>query len=288
VARRSASRVARPNRESPLSRTTRFQSVRSPTLREPKPAAGYHYARSRSCSDALLFGAFLLRLDKQPRAVNLALAHGVARTLVMPEPAAQRAPDSGVSSRACKRCLACSALARANGAITRPAARLDSRPVRTASRAASGSAEISCRRRLTQLTSRPQRRATSSSQRGRRGHSRHAPDPSCLNYKYTANRAIRTPNMTQYKVIETGRSGRPEPGDSDFGDRRLVLERVNQISVSSRTSVDLGDIGTATIDRAQSAAGCKIPLPRAQGEPPGRAGPLGKDGIKNRFPGLRV
>ena len=40
---------------------------------------------------ALLFGAFLLRLDKQPRVVNQALAHGVACALVMLEPAAQRA-----------------------------------------------------------------------------------------------------------------------------------------------------------------------------------------------------
>ena len=56
---------------------------------------------------------------------------------------------------------ACSLLARANGATIRLAAQLDSLPARIAVKAASGNPDSSCRRRLTQLTSRPQRRARS-------------------------------------------------------------------------------------------------------------------------------
>jgi len=69
--------------------------------------------------------------------------------------------DRGASPRAASSCSACGVLARASGAITRVAAQVDNRPAHTAARPDSGSAERSCSRRLTQLSSRPQRRPIS-------------------------------------------------------------------------------------------------------------------------------
>src|SRR5215831_9529239 len=76
------------NGRSPGSRWRRRAMI---TLRRRRSGLAFAFRALAQELAARLFGAFLLRLDNQQRMVNQALAHGVARALVMLEPAAQPA-----------------------------------------------------------------------------------------------------------------------------------------------------------------------------------------------------
>jgi hypothetical protein len=113
--------------------------------------------------------------------------------------------------------------------------------------------------------------------------------PAALIISTRPNRAIRTPNMTQYKVkvIETGRSGRPRTWRLRFWRSALGTRK----SKSDQRLVRQLILGTSepppsTERKAQQVA--KSPCSAPRGSRPAGRGPLGKDGIKNRFPGLRV